>query len=122
MGGTSTLGVVATSGDLQVAGSLALESLALPTGTATGTTGIIINKPTGKLSHPGSSLGRITREDIIVVPAETITLTNSLVTADSVVVASVISQCNIDTVVLISKIETTTGQVEFTMNNAGIRD
>jgi hypothetical protein len=120
--GASTLGVVATSGDLEVAGSLTLESLALPTGTATGTTGIIINKPTGKVSHPSSSLGRISDETILTVPAETITLTNSLVTSDSVVIASVVAQCNVDTVVLVSKIETSAGQVVFTMSNAGIAD
>ena len=120
--GASTLGVVATSGDLEIAGSLTLESLALPTGTATGTTGIIINKPTGKVSHPSSSLGRISDETILTVPAETITLTNSLITSDSVVIASVIEQCNVDTVVLVSKIETSAGQVVFTMSNAGIAD
>ena len=120
--GGSSLGVVATSGDLEVGGSLTLNSLALPTGAATGTTGIILNKPTGKVSHPSSSLGRISDETILTVPAETITLTNSLVTANSVVVASVIVQCNIDTVVLISEITTSAGQVVFTMSNAGIAD
>lgn len=120
--GASTSGVVAISGDLHVAGSLTLQSLALPSDTRSGTTGIVINKPTGKVSHPGSSLGRISDETILTVPAETITLANNLVTADSVVIASVIAQCNVDTVVLVSKIETSTGQVVFTMSNAGIAD
>jgi hypothetical protein len=121
-------GTVAISGDLTVGGSFTLETLALGRDVGTGSTGQTINKPTGKLTSSASTLGRIDDPSVITVPFETLTLSNNLVTADSVVVASVISQCNVDTVVLITKITTTgtagagDGQVVFTMSNVGIAD
>ena len=121
--GVSTLGVVATSGDLIVTGALTMNALALPTAQVSGTTGMTINKPTGKISNPSSSLGRIERTGTgtqLVVPQETLTLSNNLITATSVVIASVTTQCSGDTVVLIAEIVTTTGQVVFAINNAGI--
>jgi hypothetical protein len=116
-------GTVATSGDLSVGGTLSLRALSLPSGSASGTSGQTINEPAGLLTRVTSSLARASSASASqVVPVELVALTNSKITAASVVVASVVSQCNANTVVAILKIEPRAGGVDFTLANVGIGD
>merc|ERR1712146_413296 len=86
-------GTVSTSGDLTVGGALSLSALNLPSGSASGTSGQTINQPSGLLTRTTSSLARASSSSS-QVPIETISLTNSKITTSSVVVGSVVSQCN----------------------------
>jgi hypothetical protein len=114
-------GTVSTSGDLTVGGALSLSALNLPSGSASGTSGQTINQPSGLLTRTTSSLARASSSSS-QVPIETISLTNSKITTSSVVVGSVVSQCNADTVVTIIKISPGAGTVDFTMANVGLGD
>ena len=98
------------------------KQLFFPSASATGSTGQTINTPAGMLTSGASQLGRTSEPSALQVPVETMTLLNSLISADSVVVASVTAQCNIDTAVQIRSISTGAGTVDFEMCNTGIGD
>ena len=114
-------GTVSTSGDFSVGGALTLNALNLPSGLASGTTGQTINEPTGLLTRVTSSLAKSSSSSS-QIPIEVIALTNSKITASSVVVASVVSQCNLDSLVMVAKIAPRAGAVDFTMANVGLGD
>ena len=80
---------------------LQAEQVGFPTGTATGTSGQTINKPAGLLTTAPSLLAASNDPGAIIVPVETLALNNNLVTATSVIVASVATQCNDDTLVVV---------------------
>ena len=117
-----SLSRVSTSGDLVVTGSLSVGALALPTGTGQGSSGQTINKPAGVIESGTSLLARTSKPNVITVPKEVVTVSNSLVKSSSVVVASVIKQCSVNTAVAIIDITVSSGSIKFTVANSGISD
>ena len=86
---------------------------------ATGATGQTIDKATGIVTSSPSTLPPYTPNSVTSVTLETIVMDNNRVTPSSVIVASIVQNCNPDTLLTVVQTTPIMGQVTFKVANVG---
>jgi hypothetical protein len=118
----------AIDGTLTVVGKSTLSQLDIETALATGSSNVRIDKATGILTSAPSRLTPYTTNGGGALDAnaassspnvDTLILQNTRVTSSSVVMATVVGQCNDNTMVTVRTTVCTTGEVTFTTVNLG---
>jgi len=106
-------------GDLNVEGKSSLNKLDIESGLATGSTGQTIDKATGIVTSSPSTLPPYTPNSVTSVTLETIVMDNNRVTPSSVIVASIVQNCNPDTLLTVVETTPAMGSVTFKVANVG---